>query len=31
MTLAVRPAAPPDAGLVLGLVRELSAYESLAD
>ena len=30
MTLAIRPAAPPDAGLVLGLVRELAAYERLA-
>ena len=31
MTLAIRPAVPPDAALVLALVRELADYERLAD
>jgi len=30
MSLAIRPARPADAGLVLALVRELAAYEKLA-
>ena len=30
MSIAVRPAAPADAALVLALVRELAAYERLA-
>jgi len=29
--LSLRPAAPADAGLVLDLIRELAAYERLAD
>jgi diamine N-acetyltransferase len=31
MGLNIRPAVPGDAGLVLSLVRELAAYENLAD
>jgi GNAT superfamily N-acetyltransferase len=31
MTVAIRPARPGDAGLVLTLVRELAAYERLLD
>ncbi len=30
MTLSIRPARPGEAGLVLGFIRELAAYEKLA-
>jgi GNAT superfamily N-acetyltransferase len=30
MSLAIRPAAPSDAALILGLIRELAEYERLA-